>query len=57
MKNIVILHKDEDGKIYCQQITQEGIEYINNQEEDNGFWEEGGTILLEELEEILDKEI
>jgi hypothetical protein len=57
MKNIVILQKDEDGNIYCQQITQKGIDFINEENEDLGYWEEGGTILLSELEEILDREI
>jgi len=57
MKNVVMLYKDEDGNIYCQQITKKGVEYAQNQVEDNGYWEDGGTILLEELEEILDREI
>ena len=59
MKNIVILFKTEDGDIYCKEITKKGIEYANNmdKQEDLGYWEDGGTILLEELEEILDKEI
>jgi hypothetical protein len=57
MKNIVLLSKDEDGSIYCQQLSKTGKEYVQDTMEDHGFWDEGGTILLEELEEILDKEI
>lgn len=57
MKNVVILQKDDNGKIYCQQITKKGIEYMKETDVDNGYWEDGGTILLDELEEILDKEI
>jgi hypothetical protein len=61
MKNVVILYKNEDGNLYCRQITEAGKAYVEQVEaEGTGeayYWEEGGTILLEELEEILDKEI
>jgi hypothetical protein len=61
MKNIVTLQKDEEGNIYCQEISEEGlklIKRINDGEiKDTGYWDKGGTILLDELEEILDKEI
>ena len=57
MKNIVMLQKQDDGTILCQQITKKGIEYIDADHEDHGYWEEGGTILLDELEKILDREI
>ncbi len=57
MKNVVVLRKEDDGTIFCKSITQKGIEYINDDNEDHGMWEEGGTILLDELDEILDKEI
>jgi len=57
MKNMVILQKNEDGNIYCQQITEKGIEYVNSDVEDEGYWEEGGTILPDELEEILNREV
>jgi hypothetical protein len=57
MKNIVTLQKDEDGNIYCKQLSKTGKKYVQDTTEDPGFWDEGGTILLEELEEILDKEI
>jgi hypothetical protein len=58
MKNVVMLHKGKDGNIYCKEITKKGIEYVETFEgEDPDYWDEGGTILLEELEEILDKEI
>lgn len=56
MKNMVVLQKLDDGTIYCQQISPKGKEYLKVYE-DQGMWEEGGTILLDELEEILDKEI
>ena len=57
MKNIITLQKDEDGIIYCQQITESGIEFVNNDEDDRGHWDEGGTIELNEIDEILNKEI
>lgn len=56
MKNIVVLQKDDDGNIHCKQISEKGREYIKVYE-DQGMWEEGGTILLDELDEILDREI
>lgn len=58
MKNIVVLQKDEDGNIVCQQITKEGIEWMKeNGDEEEDFWEDGGSILLNELDEILNREI
>lgn len=57
MKNVILLQKDKDGNIYCKQITKKGVEYSENLEGSEGFWEEGGTVLLEEIEEILDKDI
>jgi len=58
MKNMVVLYKTKDGKIYCQQITEAGIKlteaYMDNGEK---FWTDGGTIVLNELEEILDREV
>lgn len=59
MNNMILLQKNEDGKIYCKAITQKGKEYHLDitAEHDSGMWEKGGTILLEELEEILNKEI
>ena len=59
MKNVVVLQK-VDGDIYCQQVTKAGLEYMEQMAQDgldNGYWEEGGTITLDELEEILDKEV
>lgn len=56
MKNIIVLQKDEDDNIFCQQITEKGIEFYNNAEDDEGMWEDGGTITLDEIEEILNKE-
>ena len=57
MKNIVFLQKNKDGSIYCSQLTQDGKHYIENNKEKNNYWEQGRTILLDELNEILDKEI
>ena len=58
MKNIVVLYKDEDGDIYCHQITNKGKDYYESGVQDHhDMWETGGTILLNELEEILDREI
>ena len=57
MKNIVTLQKQDDGTILCQQITPKGKEWHLSDGEDEGMWEDGGTIVLDELEEILDREI
>ena len=57
MKNVVCLQKQEDGSIHCSQITMKGKEQVEHGTVDDGYWEEGGTITLDELEEILDKEI
>ncbi len=57
MKNIITLQKDGDGNIYCSQVTEAGKEYAKLQKESSGYWENGGTITLDEIEEILDKDI
>lgn len=58
MKNMVVLQKNEDGNIYCYGITDKGVDFFNSPlEDDKGYWDDGGTILLEELEEILDREV
>jgi len=57
MKNIVVLQKNEHGDIECQQITEKGQQFMLDGLEDEGHWDEGGTILLDELEEILDRDI
>lgn len=57
MKNIITLQKDKDGKIYCRQVTEAGKEYVKLQKEDSGYWEHTGTITLDEIEEVLDKDI
>ena len=57
MKNMVLLQKDDDGNIVCQQLSEKGRQYVKSDIEDGGYWEEGGTILLDEIDEILDKEI
>jgi hypothetical protein len=61
MNNVVILFKNEEGDLFCRQITKEGIKYMAESKK-SGFaepfyWEEGGTILMEELEEILDRQV
>lgn len=59
MRNVVVLYKNEDDYIVCRQLSEKGIESYKagGGDEGEGYWEEGGTILLNELEEILDKEI
>ncbi len=57
MKNVIMLHKTEDGNIRCQQITKKGKRYMETVQDDPVYWEDGGTIVLDELEEILDREI
>jgi hypothetical protein len=47
----------EDGSIHCSQITEKGKEWVETGTVDDGYWEEGGTITLDEIEEILNKEI
>lgn len=55
MNRIVMLQKLEDGTIYCRRVESE---YNTNISEcgESPYWEEGGTIVLDELEEILDHE-
>ena len=58
MRNMVTLQKDKEGNVICSQITPKGKELVESEKEPNGYWEEGGTIVLkEELDEILDREI
>jgi hypothetical protein len=58
MKSVVVLYKDEDGAIYCHKLSEKGVLFYKNEDsEDGGYWEEGGTIVLSELEEILDSEV
>lgn len=59
MKNVVVLYKNDDGDVYCRQLTEEGKKHMLAEREENEtvYWEDGGTILLDELEEILDREI
>lgn len=60
MKNMVVLYQTDDGEIYCKQLTKKGIEYVTEvgyDEDPDGYWEEGGTIFLDELVEILDKDV
>ena len=58
MKSVVVLYKDEDGLIYCHKLSKKGVAfYMNEDSVDDGYWQEGGTIVLSELEEILDSEV
>jgi hypothetical protein len=57
MKNMVVLQKNEDGNIHCRQLSEEGIVHAKSTDSTEDMWEEGGTILLDELEEILDREV
>lgn len=57
MKNIIVLQKQEDGTLYCSQITKTGIESMKEEGENPGFWDDGGSITFEEIEEILNKDI
>lgn len=57
MKSVVVLYK-EDGDIYCHKLSKKGVAfYMKRNPKDGGYWEEGGTIVLSELEEILDSEV
>lgn len=60
-RNMVVLFKTSDGQIYCKQITPEGLEAIGGNfdkesEFEDIYWEAGGTITLDELDEILSKD-
>lgn len=58
MKNVVVLYKNDEDQIVCRQLSATGIALRKaGGNEGEEYWEEGGTILLDELEEILDKEI
>ena len=56
MNNIVVLQKTEDGQIYCQELSEKGMEFYNGNEAVDDYWDEGGTILLDELDKILSKQ-
>ena len=56
MNNIVVLQKTEDGQIHCRELSEKGIEFHKDEMEDEGYWNEGGTILLDELDKILSKQ-
>jgi hypothetical protein len=60
MRNLVVLQKDKKGNIYCQQLSEKGKQFrLDNPDgnESDDLWDVGGTIVLSELEEILDREI
>jgi hypothetical protein len=58
MKNMVVLQKNKEGQIHCKQISEVGKEFhLDSDGETTDMWEDGGTILLDELEEILDREV
>ena len=60
MKNMIVLQIDDDDNLYCHQLTDEGVEFVRENGEDqvtrSPYWEEGGTIVLDELMEILNKD-
>jgi len=56
MKNMVALQKTENGDIYCYQLGDKGVDHLLKGI-DEGYWQAAGIISLEELEEILDREI
>ena len=56
MNNMVVLQKTEDGQIYCRELSEKGVEFHNSDEEEEGYWDEGGTILMDELDKILSKQ-
>jgi len=60
MKNMVVLQLNDDGNLHCRQLTDEGVEFVREFGKTQGtrdpYWEEGGTIVLDELIEILNKE-
>ena len=43
MKTYALLQKQDDGKIYCQVLSKKGKEYIYEDGDEEGHWEEGGT--------------
>lgn len=55
MNNVIVLYKDEDGDVCCHEITKKGASAAAL--EDEGYWKEGETILLDEIEEILNREV
>jgi len=61
MKNIIVLQKQANGTIYCAEISEEGVKHMEEALEegceDPLYWKEGGTITIEEIEEILDKNL
>lgn len=58
MKTFVLLQKQDDGTIHCRTLSEEGNKYIHSEGYDElEHWESGGTILIDELDEILDQEI
>jgi hypothetical protein len=58
MKNMVVLYYNQMGELYCQQISEKGKEVLSAKfHEDNKYWDEGGVIEFDELEEILNKDI
>lgn len=57
MKNIILIQLDDDGTIQCQEITPEGKQYMLDTEEDNNYWTEPKSIYLDEIEDLLQKEV
>lgn len=60
MNNVVVLYKTEEGILHCRELSDKGrthLEEINTSGEDEGFWKEIKIIQLEDLDEILNKQI
>ena len=57
MKNMVVLYKNEEDHIMCHQINEEGMARLQDGRGNDVEWSDGGRIELDELEEILDREI
>jgi hypothetical protein len=60
MRNIISLYKDDDGNILCRYITQKGKEYVEECIKTNklaDYWGEEAVITIDEIDELLDKEL
>lgn len=52
MKAIIMLQRLEDGTIYCRRVRPKYNVNISNCGE-APYWEDGGTVTLEEIDELL----
>ena len=58
MKNMICLQKNDEGQIECWELSQKGVDHVSSEEgeKDREMWNDGGTVTLDEIDEILDKE-